>query len=176
MYNPDEKVLRMIADMDLRLYFLFFASTMDPFLNLEELTGLFSDKPYTEEGVHGNTWRQLRPREKRFDRIDLIYNHQRQVKCIRWFSSFELAGLIDIFGMPFLASSYPGEGEMTAFIFPGNNKYLTIGSLIPAYIDENILEIDPTFNPRLLYVEFRISDPDEDESLQNDRNPGTLLN
>jgi hypothetical protein len=180
MYQPDKKVLDMIAAMDMRQYFLFFASSMNSKDHIEELTGLFSEKPYMEKEINGDIWRQLRPREKRFDRIDLVYTREGRMKCVRWFSSYELSSLIDIFGKPSLASSFPGQGEMTAFIFPGNSEHLVIASMMPEYIDEDILDTNPAFNPKLLYLEFRFSDPGRDddagESLLSSGNPVTVFN
>jgi hypothetical protein len=112
-----------LEKLSLEVYFKTIAFAIDKGLSVDRLTNFFSIDPYTETKPY-LTRRQLIPTDKRFKRIELVYNDNNKVDAIVWDIQILLSQLTDVFGEPIIDNE--PYSDTTAFAFKTDNQNIEI--------------------------------------------------
>lgn len=109
-----------LLGQSLEIYFKFFEKKLEKDVDLEWLTDIFTEVPYTEKKPY-LTIRHLIPKDKRFKEIEIIYdvNSKNKVKAIVWNFKVTLRELMHLFGKPNL--KYEAYADSMLFTFSSNN-------------------------------------------------------
>src|SRR4051812_42606716 len=108
-----------LEQLSIKDYFKTFEVSLDESINVDELTNFFSSQPYSET-IPYLTRRQLKPIDKRFKQIELVYQDIHTIGAILWEIDISLSELIDIFGEPIIHNE--PYSNTTAFAFKSKNK------------------------------------------------------
>ncbi|MBB1287419.1 hypothetical protein HRH25_23800 [Flavisolibacter sp. BT320] len=104
-------------------YFQTIETTLNADNPADELTHLFTDKPFADTKPY-LTRRKLIPNDIRFEQIELVYETPKKVKAIVWDLKILLSQLVDIFGKPIIHNE--PYSDSTAFAFKSDNPHIEI--------------------------------------------------
>lgn len=107
-------------------YFKTIESSLGRNNNVDELTNFFSTQPFSES-IPYLIRRKLKPLDKRFHQIELvydIYDNRKNVRAICWDVTLFLSQLIDFFGQPIIHTE--PYSDTTAFAFKSANPNIEI--------------------------------------------------
>jgi hypothetical protein len=114
------------SDLDklsLKDYFKTIEVALDKNNSVDRLTEFLTSQPYSETKPY-LTRRQLKPIDKRFKQIELVYKDSNKVNAIVWDLNISLSQLKDIFGEPIIHNE--PYSDSTAFAFRSKNKNIEI--------------------------------------------------
>ncbi len=113
-----------LLNLSLEEYFHYFEKSLQKDVDLEWLTGLFTELPYQEKKPY-LTRRSLVPKDKRFKQIEIVYyDDTNKVGAIVWDFKITLRELVDLFGKPIL--HYEPYDNTVAFAFISKNSNIDV--------------------------------------------------
>ena len=152
--------------LSLREYFEYFNSILHSEYNIESLTKKFTKLPF-DETIPYFTRRQLVPYDKRFELIEVVYDHSEKniLGSVVWYIDITLRELVSIFGNP--NYSYLPYDNTAHFIFRSKSPNIIIRTAIHlSYLESfdyyklkkiNKLNIeDELFSVRMKFIDFSI--------------------
>ena len=110
-----------LSNLSLYEYFKRMEKLIDKSISLNILTNFFTDKEFTETKPY-LTRRKLLPKDKRFSKIEIVYDEK--IKAIVWDLNISLSNLTKTFGKPIMHNNY--YDESTEFAFKSENPNIEI--------------------------------------------------
>jgi hypothetical protein len=141
-------------------YFKYFEKHLKKNIDLKQLTNLFTEVPYKENKPY-LTRRLLKPMDKRFTNIEIIYyDDTNKVGAIVWNFNFILKEVIGIFGKPTIL--YEPYSNSIQFVFISKNPDIdVIKTRCPnLLIDNKIIELHKLELATLVDIDNQIQDLD----------------
>lgn len=127
---------------------------------VDDYTKLFTNLPFTETKPY-LIRRQVQPIDKRFTKIEIVYDENNNVRALVWYIKISLNQLRDFFGSETIQEE-PYSGS-TAFFFKSENKSIrVIKTRFPRYLeknsDTNYFESDKSKikNPEFDFIQFDV--------------------
>jgi hypothetical protein len=116
-------------------YFKEIETVISNNVDLDKLTNFFTEKPFTETRPY-LTRRKLKPIDKRFKYIEIVYSDNKKVKAILWKYNSSLNELEDIFGKANIHNT-PYDNS-TVFYFISKNPYIErISTIHSEWLEKN---------------------------------------
>lgn len=147
-----------LTSLPLKNYFEWFEAELTKSIGLEELTELFTNRPYEEKKPY-LIRRQLQPVDERFKKIEIVYDAGKPVGAIVWWFKVTLRELVNIFGKPIL--HYEPYSESMAFAFMSKNPDIDIIKTRYSQASNDMIELKElesvdvkSISDRILNLEF----------------------
>ncbi len=164
LLNLDQTDLIKLSIED---YFKTIELAIDKIVTVDQLTVFLTDQSYAETKPY-LTRRQLKPIDKKFEQIELVYKDSYKVSAIVWDFKTSLSQLTDIFGEPIIHNE--PYSDSTAFAFRSKNENIKIiKTRYPKWLTK--LDDKETFeyldtdnkkveikNPEFTFVQFDINE------------------
>ena len=112
-----------LEKLSIKDYFKAIESAIGKENNVDRLTIFFTKQPFSETTPY-LIRRQLMPIDKKFKKIELVYEDRSKVSAIVWELSLSLSQLIEIFGLPIIHNE--PYSNTTAFAFKSTNPNIEI--------------------------------------------------
>ena len=127
-----------LIDLSLEEYFNYFENNLNKDIDIDLLSKLFTELPYTEKKPY-LIRRQLQPKDKRFEKIEIVYDGDKNVGAIVWWFKVTLRELVHLFGKPIL--HYEPYSESAAFAFKSENPDIEIIKTRYSQSSESMVEL-----------------------------------